>query len=522
MTMPIASSPRPLCAAFAPLLPLISSGALEDDEAAPAREHVAGCAWCQQELARYVAVDEALRRQFGAASENLPLLPFDLDGDEDTVEDYAFTLEDTLEEAMTQGTNQQPPTTVSSSRWGERKRGPGPRATTITAIAAALILAVIAVTVYTQFAARRTPATPVATKTHSTVSKFAAPKANLNFPFQYNGYLDTPDKYGFTTTPDGSYWYSVSYSSSPAIGRVTPDGTNTEFPIPTDNTARRVFINGMAAASDGAIWVSGQEDRGIIPFSSFIWRMTPTGAFTTIPLRADLEAHKMIAGPDGAIWFSASEPSNAPLPAGFHEVGRNAYAIGRITTDGHITEYALPSHGGEGYIADLCVGADKAIWYTWIDSHFDSIAKGRIGRVSPMGQIQEFTVPHPAQSIASGTDGALWYDVSMTNTNGALENQNPLVAQKGSIGRITPSGAASELPVDPNVGIGQVSTGFDGTIWFTASGDQTGAFGRITPSGEVKKFSTGGDAEIMVIAAVPGALWLFDSRNNLWYYPLPR
>ena len=84
MTTTTTPAPRPLCAAFAPLLPLISSGALEEDEATPTREHVAGCAWCQQELARYSAVDEALRREFGAGAlaSVLPFL-FDLDGDED-------------------------------------------------------------------------------------------------------------------------------------------------------------------------------------------------------------------------------------------------------------------------------------------------------------------------------------------------------------------------------------------------------------------------------------------------------
>src|SRR5262245_56969176 len=100
MTATIRPSPRPLCAAFAPLLPLISSGALEEDEAAPTCEHVAGWAWCRQELARDGAVDEALRRQFGVVSENVPPFLFHLDSDEEAAENYAFTLEDTLEETM--------------------------------------------------------------------------------------------------------------------------------------------------------------------------------------------------------------------------------------------------------------------------------------------------------------------------------------------------------------------------------------------------------------------------------------
>ena len=124
MTATTTPAPRPLCAAFAPLLPLLSSGALEEHEAMPTREHVAGCAWCQQELARYAAVDEALRREFGATHENILPFPFDLDGDEDAAEDYAFTLEDTLEETMAEGhdpRDSQPSTTTRSSRWGDEE-----------------------------------------------------------------------------------------------------------------------------------------------------------------------------------------------------------------------------------------------------------------------------------------------------------------------------------------------------------------------------------------------------------------
>src|SRR3954451_7015301 len=118
MIPPTAPAPRPLCAVFAPLLPLVSSGALEDDEAASTREHVAGCAWCQQELARYTAVDGALRQRFGAAAQE-SILPFrfELDGDEDA-EDYAFILEGTVEETMSAEHDQRdsrPSTTTHSS-----------------------------------------------------------------------------------------------------------------------------------------------------------------------------------------------------------------------------------------------------------------------------------------------------------------------------------------------------------------------------------------------------------------------
>jgi len=145
MTASIIPAPGPLCAIFAPQLPLLSSAPLEEDDDLPTREHVALCSWCEQELARYAAVDAALRRGYGeAAQEIIAPFPFDLDGDEDVAEDYVVTMEDTLEEAMAEGHSQRPSTTARSSRRGDGRRGPSLRTTAIAGIAAALIIALLA------------------------------------------------------------------------------------------------------------------------------------------------------------------------------------------------------------------------------------------------------------------------------------------------------------------------------------------------------------------------------------------
>jgi streptogramin lyase len=85
---------------------------------------------------------------------------------------------------------------------------------------------------------------------------------------------------------------------------------------------------------------------------------------------------------------------------------------------------------------------------------------------------------------------------------------------------MTTAGAASELPIDPNIGVNQLVTGSDGAVWFTIDQDETGKVGRITPSGKVTWFTTGGNSGITQIAAAPGALWLLDGRNTLWRYRL--
>jgi virginiamycin B lyase len=488
--------PGPLCAVFAPLLPLLSSAPLEEDDDPPTREHVAACAWCQQELAHYMAVDAALRRGYGeAAHESVLPFPFDLDGDEDGVEDYAFTLEDTLEATMAEGhdpRDQQPSTTTRSPRWGDRKRTLSPRATAIAGVAAALILAVIATTIYTQFAAHRT-ASPAATKTSGTFTKVA---------------LNPTSYYIWTTGPDGSFWYA-DRSHSAGIGRVTPDGTITSFPLPTDNAVTGLWINGMAVGSNGNVWISGEEDRGTT-VTWFIRRMTPDGAYATIPLPADVAVGGMIAGPDDAVWFSGAKD---PDPQTRLDV------IGRVTADGHITTVPTLSQSRDALLG-LCIGPDKALWYTWINSFSDlSKLTGRIGRVSPSGQIQEFAVPYAPGSIASGSDGALWYSELVYSSTG--DSPTPVATRKGYVGHLTTAGAASELLINPNTRIGQLAAGSDGAIWYTVSGDQTGAFGRIAPSGGVETFSTHGNAQLDGIMAAPSALWLLDARNTLWHYRLP-
>ena len=272
---------------------------------------------------------------------------------------------------------------------------------------------------------------------------------------------------------------------------------------------KTVYTFSIAVGPDGAIWVNEADYDGT-DYSRFIRHMTLDGVFTTIPLPAGLLLGLFFTGPDGGLWFSGSRAlDNGSPPAAYKAV------YGKIAPDGHITEY--PYQGSPGNIESLCVGPDKAIWYAVLDqvpvgSDYTHLT-GRIVRQPLSGQTQEFAVPHGGpNSIASGSDGALWFSEysEFVDTDGELT----AVARKGVIGHITTAGVASEIPVDPNLGIDQVVAGSDGAIWFTAGQDETGKFGRITPGGGVKTFTTGGNSGIAKIAAAPGALWLLDKRNT--------
>jgi streptogramin lyase len=418
-------------------------------------------------------------------------------------EEYAFTLEDTLEEPVDdrQG-NQQPSTTTRSSRWETRKRTLSPRATAIAGIAAALILAVIATTIYIQFAVRRT-AHPTATATASAFTKITLPDAG------------TRAISALAPAPDGSLWFADFAAIHAKISRLKPDGTLTEFTIPTADKVKAVYLYGLVSAPDGNLWFSGDEFDGSVS-TPFLKRMTLDGAVTALPLPASPHIATLLKGPDGALWFigfgnrSANSGSSSPY---FN-------VIGRITMDGHITVFPPSSQDSEGLISDFCVGPDQAIWYTWTSASNDPAnLKGHIGRMSLTGQVQDFSVPYPPDVIESGQDGALWYSELATT---AIVGDTAK-ARKGFIGRITTAGVVSEVPIDPNTSVRQIVAGSDGAVWYTMREySDRGTFGRITPGGGVKTFATPGGAQINWLVAAPGVLWIVDATNTLWRYQLPK
>src|SRR5271167_2682812 len=85
----------------------------------------------------------------------------------------------------------------------------------------------------------------------------------------------------------------------------------------------------------------------------------------------------IVAGPDGALWFV--------------EVGTNA--IGRITTDGAITEFTIPFPTGTivTQLGAIAAGADGALWFT-AGYAGTPIVTSVIGRITTDGVISFFTI----------------------------------------------------------------------------------------------------------------------------------
>ena len=186
-----------------------------------------------------------------------------------------------------------------------------------------------------------------------------------------------------------------------------------------------------------------------------------------------------LPGPDGALWFTEQSGNK----------------IGRITTAGVITEFALASVDSQPYA--IVAGPDNALWFTESGSN-------KIGRVTTAGFITEFEIP-TAQSfpmgIAAGPDGALWFAENGTGSN--------------KIGRITTAGVITEFALPTAYGAPDgIVTGPDGAVWFTEF--SRNRIGRITTAGVITEFATPTRASLpaSITAGPDGALWFTESHGN--------
>jgi virginiamycin B lyase len=178
----------------------------------------------------------------------------------------------------------------------------------------------------------------------------------------------------------------------------------------------------------------------------------------------------MALGADGAVWFVESEVSQ----------------IGRIGTDGRITEFPLSANSKPTAIT---TGPDGALWIT-------EFADNRIARLTRDGSVIEYPIPTPNSSpkgITVGADGALWF----------------VEQDAKAIGRITAGGQVTEYAV-PGVDHlwGGITTGPDGALWFS-EGDQTDV-GRITSDGKITHFTLGVSPDVGMTVGPDKAIWFTD------------
>jgi streptogramin lyase len=230
-------------------------------------------------------------------------------------------------------------------------------------------------------------------------------------PINFPAYADR-----VTRGPDGNVW--ILDRKQNLVGRVTPAGPFTAFPIPTPDSQPEY----ICAGSDGNLWFTEAGTQKI-------GRITTAGVITEF--KVAVSPFDIIDGPDGNRWFNDA-------------VGN----VSKISEDGFVQVFHLGSNGPYHMGA---FGPDGNLW-------FMSSPLNAAIRMTPAGVTTVFPLPAPNTNyygffLVSGPDGNLW----ATHAN--------------NIARITTSGVITDYTIPTaNAAPSGITVGADGNIWFTEYG----------------------------------------------------
>ena len=219
-----------------------------------------------------------------------------------------------------------------------------------------------------------------------------------------------------------------------------------------------------------------------------------------------VDPNDIVAGPDGAMWFTQS--------AGGNPKGGQSYfpaSIGRLTTTGSYSSYPVPASASSVPGLDaITVGPNGNLWFT-------EAAVNRIGEITPKASgpvVREFALPAAdrlapgvgspvtsAETIAPGPGGDIWFTEQGSN----------------AIGVMSTSGALLHKFTVPNPGSGPVPLGItegpDQAMWFTENGANRVA--SITAQGKVTLYAlpAGADGPESIVYGPDGNLWFTDDTG---------
>jgi streptogramin lyase len=153
----------------------------------------------------------------------------------------------------------------------------------------------------------------------------------------------------------------------------------------------------------------------------------------------------------------------------------------------------------------LTVGPDGNLWF--VDQ---VMGQGSIGRITPTGQVIEFTqgllMGSNPMEIEPGPGGDLWF-----SDQGTTE----------AIGRITPAGQITEFSAGTNglnagASPGEITEGPAGSLWFLDNGMPTKAIGEISKTGVITEhtYSTDPNDELNAITEGPDGNIYFTVQGN--------
>ncbi len=284
---------------------------------------------------------------------------------------------------------------------------------------------------------------------------------------------------GITTGSDGNLWFADNGRDK--IGRITPQGTITEFPL------KACCPSDITSGPNGDLWyVVGQVKSRAT--ASYIGETTTQGKSKLYPIFSR-DQHVPISitmGPDGNLWFTMYQFNS-------HDQGDGL--IGQMTPSGKVTFIHLGAYSSP---LDITTGPDGNLWITEYDRSFIGLIQ-----LNPSTfKLTKYPMPHgDPLSITTGPDGNLWFT---DFTPGKIAEFN-LATSKFS---------TYAIPT-PNSRPWGITTGPDGNLWFTESGGNK--IGRFNPKTTVitefpiptpNSYSTvitaGPDSNLWFVESAPG------------------
>jgi streptogramin lyase len=257
------------------------------------------------------------------------------------------------------------------------------------------------------------------------------------------------------------------------------------------------MVDQIVPGPDGNLWFTEVPTAVVAldpgPPAGVVGVMTPTGTVRIFSLPTDTGPGAITAGPDGNVWIVEQTGTLISPPGGFPE---SPYTITdslvRITPEGDMTSFALPSSLQTDFELSLLTGPDGELWV---------VEPGKVATVTPEGVVTIMNVGSTTtddfESPVFGSDGDLWVSSGF--------DANP------QIDRITPEGVITRFAMPPQVTTmpDDLVDGPDGNVWFLSNGVQA-LIGKISTSGVVTTYQTPPNLTVGSITASP-------TNNSLWF-----
>jgi virginiamycin B lyase len=263
---------------------------------------------------------------------------------------------------------------------------------------------------------------------------------------------------GITNGSDGNRWFTegTEFTGSPAkVGRITLDGTITEFPINCNDC----ILTDIDQGPDGILYMTS-NDAQLVRFDvdtlTQLPSLTPFGGSTG---EVDVD------GDD--VWLT-----------------HNGNELVRYdTTDNQFTQFPLAPKQA----ADLVVDGVGDVWFT--------DTSGTVNRFDPdTSTVEEFPVPDglAPNGITISSDGFIWF-TSRFATQG--------------VGRLDPATGNVTTFLTPGTGPQNIAADSNGSVWFTQV--VKGNIARIDTADVITEGKTVKGSEPFGIVVAPD--------NNPWY-----